>query len=233
MFVKAKNYALAYEKDFELKNLFSLEYIKKHASNLCFKGGRGQTALFSLDNQDLVLRRYLRGGLWGKLMGDKFYRFAGDAHRAVDELKLLDKLLALNLPVPEPVIAREEAKGLFLYNSIIIKQIKDSRDLSFIINHRALSQEEFLSIGETLNRFFAAGLLHTDLNIRNILIDKNGKVYLIDFDKCKLTSLSAADKEAMLSRLLRSFNKEVATASYKVFFKAEDFAILKQAALAR
>ena len=49
---------------------------------------------------------------------------------------------------------------------------------------------------------------HTDLNIHNILLDNDGKAWIIDFDKC-YQQQGEAWKEANLQRLLRSFNKEL------------------------
>ena len=49
---------------------------------------------------------------------------------------------------------------------------------------------------------------HTDLNIHNILLDKQGKVWLIDFDKCYVQA-GESWKNSNLQRLLRSFNKEL------------------------
>ena len=231
-FITADDFALPYKSAAELNRLFSLAFIKENADNLEFKGGRGQTALFSLSGENLVLRQYLRGGLWGKLMHDKFFIGAQDAHRAFNEFILLGKLKAKGLPVPDPVAAKEEKEGLFLRNYIIIKQIKNCADLSYVIKERHLSADEFTKIGSTLKRFFDVGVLHTDLNIRNILLDNKGDVYVIDFDKCKLTDLNRQDKDAMLARLLRSFNKEVRITDNAAHFKESDFALLKEAALA-
>lgn len=231
-FMTADDFSLPYKSAAELNKLFSADFIKENADNLSFKGGRGQTALFSLHGEDLVLRQYLRGGLWGKLMHDKFFFIAHDAHRAFDEFALLRRLKDQGLPVPEPVAAKEEKIGLFLRNYIIIRQIKNCADLSYVIKNRHLSSNEFIKIGRTLKRFFAAGVLHTDLNIRNILLSDKGDVYVIDFDKCKMTALTRQDKEAMLARLLRSFKKEVRITQNAAHFKENDFALLKKAALA-
>ena len=49
---------------------------------------------------------------------------------------------------------------------------------------------------------------HTDLNIRNILLDHQGKVWIIDFDKC-FQQPGAGWQKGNLERLLRSFHKEL------------------------
>lgn len=214
----------------ELEHYFDRVYIHKEGFNLKIAGGRGQTLLYSLHDKDLVLRHYYRGGLWGKLMGDKFWALTGDSERSLLELELLDLLYEDGLPVPKPFIARQERRGSFLHNDIVIYQIKESRDLSYILKERALTEQELVTIGKTLKRFFGYDVVHTDLNIHNILLNNEGEVFLIDFDKCRQTLLRQAHKDAMLSRLERSFNKEMRL-NPQLHFKASDFALIKEHAL--
>lgn len=54
----------------------------------------------------------------------------------------------------------------------------------------------------------AAQVNHTDLNIHNILIDDNDKVWIIDFDKC-YQQKGDDWKKGNWDRLKRSFVKEV------------------------
>ena len=213
-----------------LLSWFDPQYLKAHGQNIAFKGGRGQTILFSLQGQDLVLRRYLRGGWWGKLAGDKFCALAPSAHRASLEFALLERMQALNLPVPEPIAALEAQSGLCLRNALITRKIAHSQKLAEIMQSRRLSGPELILIGRTLARFFAAQILHTDLNLRNILLTQQGECVVIDFDKCaQLKCLSKAKQEEMLARLLRSFNKEQRLRH--IHFKEADFATLKAACL--
>ncbi|RND29619.1 3-deoxy-D-manno-octulosonic acid kinase, partial [Vibrio cholerae] len=55
---------------------------------------------------------------------------------------------------------------------------------------------------------------HTDLNIHNILIDDEEKVWIIDFDKCDVQS-GHSWKQGNLNRLKRSFDKEVVKRAVK------------------
>jgi 3-deoxy-D-manno-octulosonic acid kinase len=61
-------------------------------------------------------------------------------------------------------------------------------------------------IGETLREFHDHGVDHSDLNVRNILIDDDGCVFLIDFDKGRLRG-PGSWKAANLNRLQRSLRK--------------------------
>jgi 3-deoxy-D-manno-octulosonic acid kinase len=61
------------------------------------------------------------------------------------------------------------------------------------------------------------------LNIHNILLDKHGRVWIIDFDKC-YQQKGDNWKERNLQRLLRSFNKELHKRQIK--WSLEDWNIL-------
>lgn len=192
-----------YEDYFDLAKITSQSKVET-------RGGRGQTILFAKDNLNLILRSYKRGGLFGKLVKDKFFKFESHPHRAFDEFRLLLKLKALNLPVPTPIIARQATNLISVKQQIVIERLVGFNDLSYVLSNRNLSEEEYIQIGKCIKKFFEAGVLHTDLNIRNILINDKLEVYVIDFDKCfLLEKLSDNKKQSMLDRLKRSFNKEL------------------------
>lgn len=194
--------------------------------------GRGKTLLYKLDNKDLILRHYNRGGLFGKIVKDRFFLFERNAHRAIDEFNLLNYMISQGLMVPHPVIVREQRNLLSVTQDIVIERKVGFSDLSKIISNRHLTKEEFLKIGKTIKQFFDKDILHTDLNIRNILIDDKCNVFIIDFDKCFHTKLNFNQKTSMLDRLLRSFNKEVNKSDRNaVYFNESDFKFLKQEAL--
>ena len=213
------------------ESFFDRDAIEK-SEGVSSRGGRGQTLLFKREGRDLVLRHYKRGGLFGRLVSDSFFCFEPHSHRAYDEFSLLKRMLELKLPVPKPVIAREISFGPGIVQDIVIERLKGYTDLSYVIAERHLTSQEFTSIGRTLKSFFDNNILHTDLNIRNILIDDNGSVSVIDFDKCFFVPLTSSQKQDMISRLLRSFRKEIERNSEKkVNFNESDFELLKQEAL--
>ncbi len=192
-------------------------------------GGRGQALSFTQDGRGYFLRHYLRGGLWGRLMGDRFISLMPHAHRAFDEFRLLDWMRGQGLPVPEPVAAREE--GCVLIRQDIVVGGIDAEDLSRVIARRCLTRGECLRLGQTIGRFFEAGVMHTDLNIRNILLSKEGEFFLIDFDKCYRTTMGRAERQAVLSRLRRSFLKEIRVTSGKAHYNDTDFALIESKAM--
>lgn len=162
------------------------------------------------DSVSWCYRQYLRGGLVGKIISSHFFRYAKLAHRARDEFLMLLKMRMLGLPVPRPIVAKETQGVMTLSNEIIIEQIPNTQNLFEILSLREMSENEALKLGKMLANFFQYNVHHTDLNLRNVLLNDAGEFFLIDFDKCYFEAnqfKSALLITKMLDRLQRSFNK--------------------------
>lgn len=218
-------------------------YLSEHALDVRFCGGRGQTMLFTLGPKDigalygpvrdfaleaakseqplqttfpLCLRFYRRGGLIGKVLTTGFWRWSKTAQRARAEFELTYQLYAEGFPVPRPLLAREGFNHCFVTNALVMEQLPHTQNLAEILAQRALTPEEIILVARTLARFFKAGVYHSDLNIRNILLtDDSSGCYLIDFDKCSRGKLSQDLVTQMLARLERSFTKEQELKEYE------------------
>lgn len=175
--------------------------------------GRG-TAWFVHDGkQQLVLRHYHRGGLFGRLLKDLYVGLRPAHSRAMRELALLEEMHQAGLPVPLPAAARMSRVGPLHYRAdILIGRITAAQDLLAVLRNGPLEASQWQQIGAMISRFHAAGIDHTDLNIHNILLDQRGKSWLIDFDKCRQRSKGRWQQDN-LARLLRSLNKEKRLAS--------------------
>ncbi len=171
-------------------------------------GSEGKEALPSYP---LCLRQYRRGGFVGKFIKTSFCRFAPFAQRARLEFELTAQLFYEHkLPVPRPLIAREIMGTFTVENAIVVEQIPHTRNLAEILaTGRTLTSDELKTIGNTLAHFFVTHVVHSDLNIRNILLNDEGKCFVIDFDKCYCCEKFGKNHVSkMLSRLERSFAKE-------------------------
>ena len=168
--------------------------------------GRGSVIFVRHDGSTWVLRHYHRGGLVGRFIRDRYVWQGLERTRAFREWRLLSELCNLDLPVPTPIAARVRRSGIGYTADIITEHIDNTSSLEFIINGFGVSLDDWQRIGSTLRQFHDLGVDHSDLNVRNILLDNNHQVYLVDFDKGKVRG-SGAWRDRNLRRLKRSLQK--------------------------
>ena len=170
--------------------------------------GRGTTYIVMLQKQRCALRHYRRGGWMAALLGDK-YRWKGlQQTRAWQEWHLLAKMRDMGLPVPQPLAAHVEHGGHFYRADLLTRKIENSQSLADILRKKSLPKETWGSIGVTIWRFHQSGIYHDDLNAHNIMLDDDGQVFLIDFDKGELREGGDnAWRKQNLDRLKRSLDK--------------------------
>lgn len=169
--------------------------------------GRGTTYFVRHQQHSWVLRQYLRGGLVRHF--NKKYYWGADAlkSRSWREFSLLYQLKEMNLPVPRPVAAIMSSSLFWHCGSLLIETIADAEDTHHKLLKGVVADEHWFEIGKAIAQLHYHNVYHPDLNIHNILIDINKKVWIIDFDKGTL-ELTSTQKRQMLDRLKRSLNKE-------------------------
>lgn len=186
--------------------------------------GRGTTLFFHGEDRDLVLRHYRRGGLVARLSEDAYLWRGLRATRAVREWELLVWMRARGLPVPEPVAVRVQRRGGWYRADIITVRIRHTETLMARLAAGGLPVAAWAAVGATIGRFHAAGVFHADLNAANILLDEEGGVYLIDFDRARRRRPAPGWQGANLRRLRRSLDK--AAAQGKLHFAESDWQAL-------
>jgi len=187
--------------------------------------GRGITWFVQLEKIQGALRHYRRGGLFGKLISDHYFFVGWKKSRSIAEFELLQTLNKVGVNVPKPIAARVVKKHFCYQADLLSEKIPDAQDLVSILQKRSLTALEYQSIAKQIKKMHQAQVNHTDLNIHNILLDKQGRVWLIDFDKCRQQH-GESWKEKNLQRLLRSFNKELK--KRKINWKLADWKLLMQ-----
>lgn len=170
-------------------------------------GGRGAAWFVDLDEQAMVLRRYLRGGWAAKFSRDHYLWRGEEAVRSVAEFRLLQRLAVLGLPVPMPLAAAYWRAGRRYRAAILIARISDVTSLGDRVLDDVASAP-WVESGRLIARFHRVGLDHPDLNAHNVLFDKTGKGWLIDFDKAVMRDPAQHHwQRANLARLHRSLHK--------------------------
>lgn len=187
-------------------DLFSCEALADRALVTGWAHGRGETCFFRWGEHEWVLRHFRRGGVIAQVLKDMYLGCNVNAARSWKEWHLLRTLYNQGYPVPRPVAARVVQNFGWYRADLITVRIPGSRSLGDCLHNKVLPREVWFSIGACVKKFHNCGFYHADLNAKNILLDDNNKVYLIDFDRCKIKKLNWW-KNYNLKRLRRSLCK--------------------------
>lgn len=187
--------------------LFDVDYWRSRGEIAPAARGRGSVWLIATNVDQWVLRHYRRGGAVARrLLGDRYVWAGEERVRAFAEWRLLARLHAGGLPVPQPIGARYRRAGLLYRCDLIMRRIQGAEPLSAMLAGAALEAKVWAAVGGAIARLHAAGVDHADLNAHNILLDASGAVSLIDFDRGRLRP-PGAWKARNLQRLHRSLRK--------------------------
>lgn len=168
-------------------------------------GGRGAAWFVSGPFGEAVLRHYRRGGLVAKFNRDTYLWRGESAVRSLAEFRLLAAMHAEGLPVPAPLAAAWWRRGLGYRCALMVERIPAVRPLAEWLGEAA-DAAPWEAVGAMLARFHAAGVHHADLNAHNILVDAEGRAWLIDFDRGERRG-AGPWRQRNLRRLARSLAK--------------------------
>jgi 3-deoxy-D-manno-octulosonic acid kinase len=187
--------------------LFDPEYWQLQGAVAGEAEGRGRALFLETGFGPAVLRRYLRGG-WPARVSQDRYVFSGyERSRPVMEFNMLKKLSAAGLPVPEPLAAMCRRQGAFYTGWLMTRRIMDVSPLADLLRKRWDDPVLWRGTGACIRRFHEIGLVHADLNARNILVGGHDCVHLIDFDRARIREHDSRAFDANLRRLHRSLEK--------------------------
>ncbi len=183
--------------------------------------GRGALAVAAFAGARWVVRHARRGGAVARLLRDRYLR-AGEP-RPFRELALSRRLAARGVPTPEVVAAVVyDAGPWFVRGDVATLLVPDSVDLAAIVfgaeaeaggaarRGEAWAAAACEAAGALVRRAHEEGLVHPDLNVRNILIqaEPSPRALLLDLDGCALRArLSGGERGRMLRRFERSWRK--------------------------
>ncbi|MCG6656711.1 3-deoxy-D-manno-octulosonic acid kinase [Halomonas campisalis] len=168
--------------------------------------GRGSSLFLDAGAEQWVLRPYRRGGLVATVSEARYLWLGLERTRAFRELRLTADLHERGLPVPRPVAAGVTRHGLSYEAALLTVRIPGARALAERLAENRADAALLTSVGATIRRFHDAGLDHVDLNARNLLVDDDGKTWLIDLDRCRMRP-SGGHVPGNLARLARSLRK--------------------------
>jgi 3-deoxy-D-manno-octulosonic acid kinase len=126
--------------------------------------------------------------------------------RSFAEWRLLHYLSQRDLNVPKPVAAFYRRDRWTYQCDLITERISQAQPLSAALKAGALAETTWRDVGAAVARLHGHGVDHADLNAHNILLDTNGIVSVIDFDRGQLHKPGAWTFRN-LARLKRSLQK--------------------------
>lgn len=186
--------------------------------------GRGELLKVPLDRtgrEYALVRHYRRGGFLGRFLGD---RYCG-AGRFFEEARITEKARSLGIATPEVLAVRAEKVGWGWYRGdLVTRQISGSRDLDDYLatwRWRGIGPGDpqrgtiLRKLAELLRRMHDAGIVHGDLNVKNLLlrIEPEGgeaiQAFVVDLDKARiLPTVPARLRAENILRLYRSLEKQ-------------------------
>lgn len=173
--------------------------------------GRGGVWRVRADGLTAILRQYRRGGMVRYLLRTAYLWTGLESTRAFREFRLLAELHAEGLPVPAPLATRVTRTALWYRAELLTEWLPDTGSLVTHLAESELDEAAWRRVGATLHRFHDAGVDHADLNAHNILLDGQGRVFLVDFDRSRRRKPAPGWQRANLARLQRSLEKVHAT----------------------
>lgn len=187
--------------------LFDPHYWERQGRVVGQAVGRGRALLLDTGFGPAVLRQYLRGGWPARFSRDR-YLFAGfERSRPLLEFNVLATVADLGLPAPAPLAALCRRQGLFYRGWLMMERILGVQALADLLAERSRSPALWSAVGMTIARFHRAGVVHADLNARNILVAGDDAIHLVDFDRARLAANDPSACRANLGRLRRSLDK--------------------------
>ncbi len=180
--------------------------------------GRGPIPVLPLeDGRHVILRTYRHGGMLRGLTRDLFVGFLPRPFR---ELSISCAARERGVMTP-PVLgaAVYPVLGPIYRGVIAVEEIPEARDGLSILEQaaelrpgqrRKLFRTLLKATGKTVAQAHKAGLVHTDLNVKNLVVTAEPlTVFILDLDRGRLEPgpLSDRQRRAQLKRLRRSLDK--------------------------
>ncbi|RMF20328.1 MAG: hypothetical protein D6760_11810 [Deltaproteobacteria bacterium] len=183
-------------------------------------GGRGGTRRVRLPGGKTVyLRKCLRGGLVRWFVRDLYWL---RPERPLQELVVVEHARAAGCRLPAVVAVATEEVGPFYRGWVVSEEVPGARPL---IDELASAADRVAVLGRVsaaIERLHGAGVYHVDLTGDNVLVDGDGRIWLVDFDRAFLAPANASKWCARgRARLWRSLVKLAAERSLELSEEAK------------
>ena len=149
-------------------------------------GGRSSVTVAQLEGiGPVVIKYYTRGGLIRYLVERKYLKCGKT--RGQIEYEVLQEVRKLGVSAPEPIVYAYQ--GSILYKAWLatreIKQQRTLAELSCVNEEHALIVMKEVAVQAAI--LIKNNIFHADLHPGNVLVDSADRVFIVDFDKARLS----------------------------------------------
>ena len=154
----------------------------------------------------VIVKPYRRGGFMRHLTKRYYLKFGPT--RCQQEFELLQIVRQLGVNAPEPV-AFAYCGRLYYLGWLITRSIPQPKSLVELANTDvALAQRVMPLVSEQILKLIEHRILHIDLHPGNLIVDKEGRAFIIDFDKGRIfTGSQDKLRDLYLRRWQRAVDK--------------------------
>jgi serine/threonine protein kinase len=190
-----------------LDSLIPFFKIKNHSNSKTVLAGRNPVIETTIPEFGaIVIKQYSRGGFISCFNKDKY--FYSKKSRSELEFNALIRAEKAGVNVPEPIAYI--SRGSLFYNAwLITRKIEGSANyVELCLNQKETAISLLPAICEDINKLIASSIHHVDLHPGNIIIDKNNKPFILDFDKaCYFAKDKSRLKDKYVKRWQRAIRK--------------------------
>jgi 3-deoxy-D-manno-octulosonic acid kinase len=168
-------------------------------------GGRSSVSYHLMDELGPVaVKHYNRGGLVGRLVKRRYVRWGKS--RSQLEFELLQKVNDLGINVPEPLVYA--SRGRLIYRAwLVTREIESPLSLARLsLDDKKRTRRVMASVIDQISRLIDHRIMHVDLHPGNVVVDGQDRVYLLDFDKCKIYQ---GNKTRLRNRYVKRWQRAV------------------------
>ncbi len=168
-------------------------------------GGRGGIGVMEAAGRKLAVRAYRHGGLFRAFTRSLYL----DERRAISEGETMAHLVGIGVPVAAPFAAVIER--LLIVKRLYLVTLFEEGAVSLLEYMKTAAKSEraraMEGLAGLLRQLEQAGVYHRDLHFQNVLVTREGRLMLLDFDRAAKRGLLREDIESMVRRLWRFADK--------------------------
>jgi len=177
--------------------------------------GRGPVHLVEgvEEGERWAVRHFHRGGLLAPLLGDRYLRNRG-LPRPLAEAEASEHCRERGISTPQVLAAAVYRRGPVYRGDLVTRYIPESVTLARLLRSEEATRPQRLKAlemaGELVRLLEEKGVLHPDLNVKNILFapaPEPREIHLLDLDRVRVSEGGPVPGTPMFRRLTRSLRK--------------------------